>query len=48
MDIMFSYVQISGLVVLVYVRNALRHRTGPIRIEKPVRRSSEGDEGRPA
>jgi hypothetical protein len=25
---MFSYVQISGLVVLVYIRNTLRHGTG--------------------
>jgi hypothetical protein len=26
----------------MYIRNTLQHRTGPIPIEKPVRRSSEG------
>jgi hypothetical protein len=30
-----SYVQSGGLVVVAYIRNALRHRSGPIRIEKP-------------
>ena len=28
MGITFSYVQISRLVVLVYIRNTLRHGTG--------------------
>jgi hypothetical protein len=35
-------------VVIAYIRNALHHRTGPIRIEKPGRQSLEGDKGHPA
>jgi hypothetical protein len=32
-----SYVQIGRLVAVAYKRNIQRHRTGPIRIQKPGR-----------
>jgi hypothetical protein len=34
--------------LLSYVSNSLRHKTGPTRIGKPGRRSSEGDERAPS
>jgi hypothetical protein len=37
---------VSGLVA--YIRKTIQHKNSPMRLGKPVRCSSEGDEGRPA
>jgi hypothetical protein len=38
--------RVSGLVA--FIRKTLQHRNSPMRLGKPVRCSSEGDEGRQA